>query len=61
LGDTNDSKNGSDYFARIVELVGGSVGEDVYLGQTLGLKGSDRRKATDAPRHFASRRMQSRT
>jgi ATP-dependent Zn protease len=41
----NCEDSDSYYFGRIVELVAGSVGEEVYLGEAKGLKGSDRRKA----------------
>jgi hypothetical protein len=42
---TFDPENDRDYFNRIVELCAGSVAELVYQGETLGLRGSDRRKA----------------
>jgi ATP-dependent Zn protease len=35
----------ADYFSRLVVLVAGSIGEEIILGETVGLKGSDRRKA----------------
>lgn len=44
-GDGVETDGDANYFQRCVELVAGSVGELVLLGETAGLRGSDRRKA----------------
>ena len=47
-GDANCREEDEDhtrFFGRIVELVAGAVAEEVYLGDTDGLRGSDKTKA----------------
>ncbi len=44
-GDTGREENDSDYFCRVTVLVAGNVAEDTYLGESYGLRGSDKRKA----------------
>jgi hypothetical protein len=43
--DLSDCEDDSDYFGRCVEVVAGAVGEKLFLGESRGLRGSDKRKA----------------
>jgi ATP-dependent Zn protease len=49
-GDTDDDD--FDFFARCVVLVAGCTAERVYLEESMGLRGSDRRKAHRAARNL---------
>jgi ATP-dependent Zn protease len=40
-----DCEDDLDFFGRCVELVAGAVGEKLFLGESKGLRGSDKRKA----------------
>ncbi|KWV48038.1 hypothetical protein AS156_19200 [Bradyrhizobium macuxiense] len=46
-GAFDDLDSDADYFNRIVVLVAGHIGEKHHLGESKGLKGSDRRKVDD--------------
>jgi hypothetical protein len=44
-GDPGDCESDGDYFNRLITIVSGNIGEEVYLCEAKGLRGSDRRKA----------------
>ncbi|MGF6427333.1 hypothetical protein [Bradyrhizobium elkanii] len=50
-GIADDSERGD--FTKIIVLVAGSIGEQLYLGESRGLRGSDRRKATSCAAYLA--------
>ncbi|WLA51691.1 hypothetical protein QIH80_17130 [Bradyrhizobium elkanii] len=53
IGGVTDDSERSD-FSRIIVLVAGSIGEQLYLGEGRGLRGSDKWKALRYAEHLAS-------
>jgi hypothetical protein len=51
-GDPGDCDGDGDCFNRLISLVAGNIGEEVYLGEAKGLRGSDRRKALRYARYL---------
>jgi hypothetical protein len=44
-GDPGECESDTAYFDRLIAIVAGNIGEQVYYGESKGLRGSDRRKA----------------